>query len=115
MKKILLRFLLWVLKDEFHKLHLSNTNIVKRTGVIENRLDNIFKNLEVSVDVHDKRYSKSWAVISIQGEHSDFIKFIDLGKNEIHEIQQFLNHFNRSKIDACPNTSPFFKFKRDRL
>lgn len=65
-------------------------------------IHNILGNLDVSVGVHMK--SGSWAVVSLQGQRADYIKFIDLGDRDICEIQKFLRTFDREqiKIDANP-------------
>lgn len=74
------------------------------------KLDQLFDNMDVSVDFHE--YSKSWAVVSIQGEKTDYIKFVDLGKSDIREIGDFLSKFDRSKVDANPSQSLFLKSER---
>lgn len=76
----------------------------------EREIKNFLNNFDVTVDVH--QYSHSWAVISIQGQKSDFIKFIDLGPADIFEIQKFLRQFDRTKVDASPRESKFLKFER---
>lgn len=63
-------------------------------------------NTEVSVDVH--HCASSWAVISIQGEKRDYIKFINLGKKDLFDIRNYLRQFERSKIDCSPNDVHFF-------
>ena len=75
----------------------------------ERKIKNFLNNFEVSVDVH--QYAHSWAVVSIQGRKSDFIKFIDLGPAEILDIQKFLRQFDRTKVDASPQASKFLKFQ----
>lgn len=70
---------------------------------------------EVSVDVHDPRAgSKSWAVISIEGEKTVLIKFIDLGKSDIQQIATFLRNFDRRKIDATPDATGFLRIDKNR-
>lgn len=66
------------------------------------RIHQMLGNLDVSVDVHLR--GRSWAVLSLQGKKTDFIKFIDLGDRDICEIQKFLRTFDREqvKIDANP-------------
>lgn len=71
------------------------------------KFENLFNNLEVSVDHHQR--SNSWAVISLQGQKADYIKFIDLGQRDIQTIQEFLRQFDRIKIDCSPQASKFFK------
>lgn len=65
-------------------------------------IHNILGNLDVSADIHMK--SGSWAVVSIQGKKTDYIKFIDLHGKDVLEIQRYLSLFDRErvKIDANP-------------
>ena len=72
------------------------------------RAEKILSNFDVSLDVHvnDKRYCRSWAVISLQGEKADFVKFVDLGDNDLREIRHFLSKYEKArgiKIDAAPH------------
>lgn len=67
----------------------------------------MLNNLDISVDHHI--YSKSWAVISIQGKRQDFIKFIDLGEKDIQQISNFLKNFDRTKIDASPEATKLIR------
>ena len=59
-------------------------------------------NIDVSVDVHHR--SGSWAVVSLQGTKTDYIKFIDLGNRDMMEIARFLRQYDRAnvKLDASP-------------
>lgn len=75
---------------------------------LSKKIKNLLGNIDISVDVH--QYSPSWAVVSIQGEKSDYIKFVDLGKAEIREIQKFLEKFDRAKVDASPHITPYLRF-----
>ena len=107
MKKIVRKLVRWALKDEIDQLNVGILEI----KVQINRVKQVLGNIDVGVDVHeyDNKYSPSWAVISIQGKRTDFIKFIDLGQREIIDIQQFLRHFDRSKVDASPHATQFLK------
>lgn len=77
-----------------------------------NQLEGIIGNTDVSIDHSVNSYSRSWAVISIQGEKTDFVRFIDLGRKDISEIQRFLQNFDRSKVDCAPNVTPFLRINR---
>lgn len=75
------------------------------TSLAEVRAERIRKllgNIDVSVDVHHR--SGSWAVVSLQGGKTDYIKFVDLDQRSIREISAFLRQFDRQnvKIDANP-------------
>lgn len=110
-RKILRKIFNWIFKEELENLNrIKNQyqSTLDRCIDKEKKLNNILGNIDVNVDVH--QYSPSWAVISIQGEKSDYIKFVDLGKSEIKEISNFLKKFERQKIDAYP---PLCKFMRD--
>lgn len=113
MKSLIRKFFKWVFKEEVKRLNQTQTGwefALNRCLDKERKLDNILKNIDVSVDVH--HHSPSWAVISIQGEKSDYIKFVDLGKSEIKDIQNFLRHFDRRKVDASPGESKYFKIDK---
>jgi len=92
-----------IFASEFLKLK----QIILTAEIHEKRIKNLLKNIDVSVDVH--QYASSWAVISIQGERTDYIKFINLGKRDLIEIRRFLKHYDRTKIDAHPAHSEYLK------
>jgi hypothetical protein len=104
----------WIFKDELHRLESTIVDlnvVIQKYSDAEKRVKNLLGNIDISVDVH--QYSRSWACISIQGQESDYIKFMDLGKREAREIAQFLRHYDRDaniKIDAAPTVSKFMKF-----
>lgn len=78
---------------------------------LNQKLANLLQNIDVSVDVHE--HSRSWAVISIQGHNTDYIKFIDLGQADAQHIQHFIRQFDRNvKIDASPTASKFLAINR---
>jgi hypothetical protein len=101
---VLRKIFKWIFREELIELK-TTTEITKAQGKI---IKSLLGNIDVSVDVH--QYAPSWAVISMQGEKADYIKFIDLGRAEIREIQKFLRQFERSKIDSAPHfTKEFWK------
>lgn len=104
MKNVIKKILRWALEKELRELDVLTTSLKEK----EIKLDNLLGNLDVSVDVHYR--SRSWAVISIQGHTSDYIKFIDLGSRDIQEIQMFLSKFDRGKVDANPAASGLLRF-----
>ena len=55
---------------------------------------------EVCIDYHMR--SSSWAIIKVDVDDTCYLKFIDLGKQDLWEIHQFMKHFERSRIDASP-------------
>lgn len=66
------------------------------------RIRQLMGNIDVSVDIH--HYSGSWAVVSLQGQKTDYIKFIDLDGRNMMDIARFLRQYDRAnvKIDASP-------------
>lgn len=108
----------WIFKAELHKLESKITETNEMLAMLSARkraFDEVLSNIDVSVDVHEYHhdYSPSWAVISLQGKKSDYIKFIDLGPSDIREIGAFLRQFERrnisTKVDATPIASSFLK------
>lgn len=111
----------WVFSKELKDLE-TQVELAKSSLIVYERkvqeVENLLGNIDVSVDIHTR--SNSWACISIQGEETDYIKFVDLGKSDIREIANFLRYFERSeaniKVDAFPPISRgFFKvYNKDR-
>lgn len=114
----------WIFKSELDKLQKAIDTAENRSFRAEKLVaelewqkkafQSILDGIDVSVDVHeyDNRYSPSWAVISVQGQRADFIKFVDLGDSNIHDISQFLRQYERQahiKVDASPNASQFLR------
>lgn len=72
--------------------------------------DKLFENTDITVDADiQANYgrSDSWAIISIQGEREDFVRFVDLSRYDIQMISQFLRQFKRGKVDAEPRMRNF--------
>jgi len=107
-KEAFRKLIRWALKTELQNIESQ----IRENEIQYKRIENLLGNLDISVDVHYR--AKSWAVISIQGERTDFIKFIDLGRKEIDEIYRFLRHFDRTKVDAEPRTFEYLKIPRLR-
>lgn len=103
------KLLRWAFRAELLKLKKQ----LQKNEIQADRIDNLLNNLDISVDVHYR--ANSWAVISIQGERSDFIKFIDLGRSDISEIYSFLRRFDRSKVDAVPRVYEWLKFPKQAV
>jgi len=109
------KFFRWILKAEIEELNFQTTmtkEATERCKKLEETLRITLSNIDVSVDVEEYKYASSWAVISLQGEKSDYLKFVELGKAEIDHIKQFLRQFERNsniKIDASPKASHFLK------
>lgn len=56
---------------------------------------------EVCIDHHF--HDASWAIIKVDVDDVCYLKFLDLGKADLREIQQFMRHFDRARIDARPD------------
>jgi hypothetical protein len=111
--KMIRKIFKWIFKKELLELNIAThkyNDAFINYQTQEKRIKNLLDNIDISVDYH--QYSPSWAVISIQGEKQDYIKFIDLGKADIREIASFLKKYDRSKVDAAPQISPFFKLDK---
>ncbi len=123
------QFFRWVFSAELKKLEAQRVEADKwietlkkniaTCKFVEKRFSDLIGSIDVSVDVYPvgindklRHYSRNWAVISVQGEKEDFIKFFDLGPAEIRHIKEFLKHFDKVKVDAAPGTSEFLKIKR---
>lgn len=120
MKKLIKKIFEWIFREELDKLNeqIRQAQVSASTcNSYVTHIKNILQNIDVSVDVHeyDHRYSPSWAVISLQGQRTDYIKFMDLGDRELRDIANFLRQFERGrniKIDAHPQTSQLLKIQR---
>lgn len=107
----------WIFEAELDKLNseiLKAKNIAEKLEQQRNAFNTVLSGIDVSVDVHeyDHKYSPSWAVISLQGQKTDYIKFIELGQSEINEIALFLRNFELNssiKVDASPIASQFLR------
>ena len=99
-KKHLRKFCNWVLADDIKNItnRLCSLELTAKTKL------EIMELSEASVDVHN--YSPSWAVLSLRGKHSDYIKFMNLGDADLRTIHQFLSQFEDTKIDAAPMHIP---------
>lgn len=121
MKKLIILIFQWIFKEKLENLNDQIRRAQVAAGSCESytaHIKNILNNIDVSVDVHEynHHHSPSWAVISLQGQKTDYIKFIDLGDRELREIANFLRQFERGrdiKIDAHPQTSKLLKIRKN--
>jgi hypothetical protein len=107
------------LKNEIDTLNRKEKELdvlIKESRQKINHLKNLLEGIDVSVDVHEyEKYSPSWAVISLQGQKSDYIKFVNLKDSDIRDISYFLRRYERNhdiKIDAAPHTSKFLRIRK---
>lgn len=111
----------WIFKSQLEELSKEIVKAQYTNRRLEKQYETfnqVLNGIDVSVDVHeyDNRYSPSWAVISVQGQRTDFIKFVDLGDRNIYDISQFLRQYERRahvKVDASPNASQFLRVERN--
>ena len=89
-------------------------NAIKAMKLCENQekiLRNTVGDIQVATDIHVK--SPSWAVICLQGQKADFVKFIDLGQRDIESIANYLRRFERPNVIAdmpyCIPKNQFFR------
>src|SRR5574343_1239802 len=90
-------------KQDLLKIKSECETALNDCFIVKENINNILNHFDISLDISpNPKYSKSWAVISIQGKNEDFIQFIDdVSDKDIREISEFLRQFNRYKID-CP-------------
>lgn len=112
MKKLLRKLFFWLFKEDFERMNKLESDLkglihrqkcaTQEAEVRAERIRKLLGNIDVSVDVHQR--SGSWAVVSLQGGKTDYIKFVDLDQRSIREIAFFLRQFDRKnvKIDASP-------------
>ncbi|MEG1905176.1 MAG: hypothetical protein RR212_12335 [Bacteroidales bacterium] len=118
MRKIIKRFLIWCFREELNQYNSIMAQCEQERILLQeqiNRTKNVLSNFDISIDVH--HYAPSWAVISLQGKKTDYLKFIDLGDRDIREISQFLSQFDRMnhiKIDCSPLETAYFRQFKNR-
>lgn len=112
MKKLLRKLFFWLFKEDFERMNKLESDLkglihrqkcaTQEAEVHAERIRKLMGNIDVSVDVHHR--SGSWAVVSLQGTKTDYIKFIDLDERSLREISSFLRQYDRQnvKIDANP-------------
>lgn len=112
MKKLLRKLFFWLFKEDFQAMEKKCRDLdglihrqkcaTQEAEFRAERIQKLMGNIDVSVDVHHR--SGSWAVVSLQGAKTDYIKFVDLGNRDMMEIARFLRQYDRAnvKIDASP-------------
>lgn len=112
MKKLLRKLFLYLFKEDFQRMEALERDLkglihrqkcaTQEAEVRAERIRQLLGNIDVSVDVHHR--SGSWAVVSLQGGKTDYIKFVDLDQRSLREIAFFLRQYDRNhvKIDANP-------------
>lgn len=112
MKKLLRKLFFWLFKEDFQAMEKKCKDLdglihrqkcaTQKAEVRAERIKQLIGNIDVSVDVHHR--AGSWAVVSLQGGKTDYIKFVDLDERSLREISSFLRQYDRQnvKIDANP-------------
>lgn len=112
LKKLLRKLFFWLFKEDFQAMEKRCKDLdglihrqkcaTQEAEVCAKRIRKMMGNIDISVDVHTR--GRSWAVVSLQGGKTDYIKFVDLDQRSIREISAFLRQFDRQnvKIDANP-------------
>lgn len=98
----------WIFKEEIRRLQRRINEVNKSEAKFRTLLDNV----DVGIDYGYR--GGSWAVVHLKGK-SDFIKFINLGDQDIREIGRFLRNFRTSAIDASPRDTAFLRAESNKF
>lgn len=106
MKKLFRKLFLYLFREDFKRMEELERDLRglihrQKCATLEaetraKRINQLIGNIDVSVDVHQR--SGSWAVISLQGQKTDYIKFVDLDQRSLKEISHFLRQFDRQNV-----------------
>ena len=116
-KKRFKGFLEWAFSEEFDNMRTTceqqqrtTTQMQKeiedlrilqnQLGIYEKKLKSLLGPISVSANLPKK--AENWAVISIQGEKIDYVKFIALPKNGMIAISRFLAQFQDHALETSP-------------
>lgn len=116
-KKRFKGFLEWAFSEEFDNMRTTceqqqrtTTQMQKeiedlrilqnQLGIYEKKLKSLLGSISVSANLPKK--AENWAVISIQGEKIDYVKFIALPKNDMIAISRFLAQFQSHALETSP-------------
>ena len=110
-------FFEWAFSDELssmrttceqqQKTTLQMKHEIEELRILQNTVNVYKKKLEsmlggISVSANIPRKGENWAVISIQGEGIDYVKFIALPKNDMIAISKFLAQFDQRALETNP-------------
>ena len=116
-KKRFKGFLEWAFSEEFDNMRTTceqqqrtTTQMQKeiedlrilqnQLGIYEKKLKSLLGSISVSANLPKK--AENWAVISIQSEKIDYVKFIALPKNDMIAISRFLAQFQDHALETSP-------------
>lgn len=110
-------FLEWAFSEEFNNMRTTCEKQQRTTSqmrkeiedlrILQNQLNVYEKKLKsllggISVSANLPKKAENWAVISIQGEQIDYVKFISLPKNDMIAISRFLAQFQSHALETSP-------------
>ena len=110
-------FFEWAFSDELSNMRttceqqqratLQMKHEVDDLRILQNAVNAYKKKLEsmlggISISANIPRKGENWAVISIQGEKIDYVKFIALPKNDMIAISKFLAQFDQRALETNP-------------
>ena len=116
-KKKFKGFFEWAFSDELSNMRTTCEQQQKTTQqmqkeiedlrILQNQLTVYKKKMEtllgsISISTNLPKKAENWAVISIQGEKIDYVKFIALPKNDMIAISQFLAQFDQRALETNP-------------
>lgn len=116
-KKKFKGFFEWAFSDELYNMRTTCEQQQKTTQqmqkeiedlrILQNQLTVYRRKMEtllgsISISTNLPKKSENWAVISIQGEKIDYVKFVALPKNDMIAISQFLAQFDQRALETNP-------------
>lgn len=119
-------FFEWAFSDELSNMRTTCKQQQKTTQqmqkeiedlrILQNQLTVYKKKMEtllgsISISTNLPKKAVNWAVISIQGEKIDYVKFIALPKNDMIAISQFLAQFDQRALETNPANYGFINGK----
>ncbi len=84
------------MQKEIEDLRILQNQLI----VYRRRMETLLGSISISANLPKK--SENWAVISIQGEKIDYVKFVALPKNDMIAISQFLAQFDQRALETNP-------------
>lgn len=117
-KKKFKGFFEWAFSDELSNMRMTCEQQQRATlqmkrevedlRILQNAVNVYKKKLEsmlggISISTNIPRKGENWAVISIQGEKIDYVKFIALPKNDMIAISKFLAQFDQRALETNPS------------
>lgn len=86
-------FFKWLFNSELKELQDSVNESKKLNILMNSKIEFLERNFKVAADINQRR---SWAVVCLEGETTNLVKFVDLRHRDVREISQFLNQYDIS-------------------